>query len=644
MKPLGRVMKGPSKFCGSSLVLCFAVTLEAAAPVTFYRDIAPIVHRNCSPCHKPGEAAPFPLITYEHVKAHARQIAAVTARRYMPPWLPEGGYGEFVEDRRLSDAQVRLIGEWVKQGAIAGVPAQPLSTSPDANSGWKLGKPDLELHVRQPYQLSAEGPEVFWNFVIPVPLAATRWVKAVEIRPGALKVVHHASILVDRTANVRKHEKIPGAGFPGMDVSIDESTFDPDGVFLAWKPGSTPHVEPEGIAWRADPGTYLVFSVHLRPSGKPETVDPVIALYFTDKPQTRFPMLVALERDGSIDIPAGERDYVVTDSFRCPIDVQVLAVYPHAHYLGKRLEGYATLPDGSRKWLIRIPEWDLNWQGVFYYKTPVALPRGSLITMLFHYDNSAGNLRNPHNPPRRVLGGNQADDEMGNLWLQLLPAGEGDQRAVIFEALMRQRLERSPGDFLASYNLGEMLLNAGQAAEAVPFFEAAWKGQPVNVVAATELGVALMSAQRIAEAKLQFQRALQIDPRFTDARYDLASAYAAGEEWEDAAREFAGVIKERPAEVRALEHLGEVLMLWGDQFAGFGNFSEAAKRYDNAVLIRPSDPDLRVNFGNVLVKLGRFDKARVQFEAALRIAPDHPAARQALAALEREAQSREAPR
>jgi hypothetical protein len=335
-----------------------------AAPVTFFRDIAPIVRRNCAPCHKPGESAPFPLLTYEDVKRHARQISDVTRRRYMPPWLPEAGFGEFVEERRLSDAEIRLIGEWVEQGAPAGLPAKLATTPAASHSEWKLGKPDLELHVQQPYRLPADGPEVFWNFVIPVPVSTARWVKAVEIRPGAPKAVHHASLLVDRAASARRHEPAPGVGFQGMDVSIQEAAFDPDGVFLAWKPGGTPNVEPEGIAWRADPGMDLVLSVHLRPSGKPETVDPAIALYFTDQPQTKFPMLVALERDASIDIPPGDRDYVITDTFRCPIDVAVLAVYPHAHYLGKRLEGYATLPDGTRKWLIRKPDRDTSVSGL----------------------------------------------------------------------------------------------------------------------------------------------------------------------------------------------------------------------------------------------------------------------------------------
>jgi len=616
-----------------ALVPVLPLTVRAA-PVTFFRDIAPIVRRNCSPCHKPGQAAPFPLLTYEDAKAHARQIAEVTRRRYMPPWLPEPGFGAFVEERRLSDAQIRMIDEWVKQGAPAGSPRDVETAPPATDSEWELGKPDVELHVQQPYRLPADGPEVFWNFVIPVPVSVPRWVRAVEIRPGAPKVVHHASILVDRAESARSHEVSPGAGFPGMDVAIHETTFDPDGVFLAWKPGITPNVEPEGIAWRADPGMDLVFSVHLRPSGKPETVDPIVALYFTEKPQTRFPMLVALERDASIDIPPGDRDYVVTDTFRCPIDVEILAIYPHAHYLGKRLDAYATLPDGSRKWLIRIPDWNLNWQGVFHYQKPVSLPRGSVITMAFHYDNSEGNVRNPHTPPRRVHGGAQADDEMGNLWLQLLPAGEGDQRAIIFEAIMRQRLERSPDEFLANYNLGELALNNGRAVEAITFFQAACKVQPRNVVAATELGVALMSASRILEAKLQFQRALEIDPSFTDARYDLASAEAAGEEWEPAAAEFQRVVIERPGDANARQHLGEVLMLWGDQLAAGGNLGEAVERFDTAIPLRADDPELRMHLGNALVRIGRLDDARAQFRAALRLEPESETAKKALEAVD----------
>jgi tetratricopeptide (TPR) repeat protein len=374
--------------------------------------------------------------------------------------------------------------------------------------------------------------------------------------------------------------------------------------------------------------------VHLRPSGKPESVAPEIGLYFTDKAQTKFPMLVALQRDASIDIPPGERNYVVTDTFKTPVDVQVLAVYPHAHYLGKLIEGYATLPGGARKWLIRISDWDLNWQGVYHFKKPVLIPRGSVITMRFHYDNSDQNVRNPNQPPKRVRGGTQAEDEMGNLWLQLLPVAAGDQRPVLLEALMRQRLEASPGDFLANYNLGDVLLSRGKALEAIPYFERAWKAAPGNVIAATELGVALLSASKTQEAREQFKRALEIDPTFTDARYDLASAEAALKNWEQAGNQFQAVMIERPADVNAREHLGEVLMLWGEDLAKAGNYREAVRRYEYALNFRGSDAELRTSLGIALTQLGRLDDARFQLESALRFEPGLQAARKALAALD----------
>src|SRR5262249_49147355 len=160
------------------------------------------------------------------------------------------------------------------------------------------------------------------------------------------------------------------------------------------------------------------------------------------------PMLLQMEHDGAIDIPPGAREFVVKDEFRLPVDVDVLAVYPHAHYLGRTLEGLATLPGGERRWLIRIPDWDPNWQGVYRLREPMFLPRGTIVSMRFQYDNSAGNPRNPNSPPKRVRGGNQSTDEMAHLWLQVLTRG-GDRRGDLQEALMTRRLEKYPEDFLA---------------------------------------------------------------------------------------------------------------------------------------------------------------------------------------------------
>ncbi len=610
-----------------------------SAPVTFSREIAPILFKNCTPCHRPGEAAPFSLLTYADAKRHALQIANVTKRRFMPPSLPEPGFGDFAEERRLSDSQIALIQNWVKQGSPEGS-AKDAPPPPQFLSAWKLGTPDLVLQAPQAYRLSKDGAEVFWNFIIPVPLSQTRWVRAIEILPGNAKVVHHASIILDRARSARARVPTGAAGFSGMDLNVAENSFDPDGTFLAWKPGSVPRFEPDGMAWRADPGMDLLLNVHLRPSGKPESVQPTIGLYFTEKPQTKFPLLIELEHDGAIDIPSGERDYVLRDDFKTPLDLQVLAVYPHAHYLGKLLEGYATLPDGTRKWLVRIPDWDLSWQGVLHYKEPVFLPRGTTISMRFHYDNSTGNARNPNNPPRRVRGGSHAADEMGNLWLQVLPSGEGDQRPVLEEAVMHRLLEKYPDDFAAHFNLGDLLLSRGDAASAVPHFEAACKAQPSSALAANELGLALASSTRLAEAKQQFERALQLDTKFTEARLNLATAEAADREWPLAVGNFHQVVAERPTDAKAKDQLGEALLAWGNELADAGQHDSAIERYEQALQFRAADAELHTNLGVELARLGRFENAATELEAAVRIDPDSQPARTALSAVRTHINSR----
>lgn len=617
------------------VVSCLLFAIPAvAAPVTFNQQIAPIVYKNCSPCHRPGEAAPFSLLSYDDAKQHAAQIAAATQRRYMPPWLPEKGHGEFAEERRLSDGEIALIQEWVKQGTPLGATARA-PQPPKFSDEWQLGTPDLVLRVSQPYQLSADGSEVFWNFILPVPITMTRWVKAIEVRPGNARVFHHANVVIDRSRSSRRQERIPGAGYPGMDLNVEEETFDPDGHFLSWKPGSEPVVEPDGMAWRAEPGMDLVLNVHLRPNGKPETVAPMIGMYFTAQPQKKFPMLLQLEHDSIIDIPAGEKDFPVNDDVTLPLDVDVLAIYPHAHYLGKLMEGYATLPDGSRKPLIRIPDWDLNWQGVYRLKAPLRLPKGTVVSMRYHYDNSAENVRNPNSPPRHVRGGNQATDEMGHLWLQVLPVADGDRRAELQEGLMRQRLQKYPDDFNANFNLGDVLMNRGDAAGAIPYFEAACKANPASVVAATELGVALFGAGKLAEAEDQFKHALVLDQSYTDARFDLASVQAARMEWDAAATEFRRVLQQRPDDSKCRQHLGEALYLWGDDFAKAGDSAQALARYREAAEFLTPGAELHTKIALMLARMARLEEAQTELQTALKIDEAFVPARQMLTDVQR---------
>lgn len=618
----------------SGVLSCLAVALPAiAAPVTFNQQIAPIVYHECAPCHRPGEAAPFTLLSYQDAKQHAGQIAAVTKRRIMPPWLPEQGHGEFLDKRRLTDAQIELIQEWVKEGAPQGTGRAP--QPPKFADEWQLGTPDLILRAGQPFQLYADGPEIFWNFILPVPITTARWVRAIEVRPGNARVFHHANVIIDRSRSSRRQERVPGAGFPGMDIAIEEDTYDPDGHFLSWKPGSEPVVEPDGMAWRATPGMDLILNVHLKPNGKEETVEPMIGLYFTAQPQTKFPMLAQLEHDDKIDIPAGDKDFLVSDDLKLPMDVDLLAVYPHAHYLGKLLEGYATLPDGTKKWLIRIPNWDLNWQGVYRLKAPMRLPKGTVVSMRYHYDNSADNVRNPNSPPQEVKGGNRAVDEMGHLWLQVLPVEPGDHRAELQASFVEQRLAKHPDDYTANFNMGDVLMNEGKAQEAIPYYEAAARANPVGVVAQTELGVALFAAGKLAEAEEQFKRALRLEPTYTDARFDLASVQAARQEWDDAVAGFQAVLAEQPDNAKARQHLGDALYLWADALAQANNAEQALARYRGAAEIVPPGAELHTKMALMLARLGRFPEAQTELETALKIDPKFAPAERMLADVKR---------
>jgi Flp pilus assembly protein TadD/mono/diheme cytochrome c family protein len=575
----------------------FGVLLAAPAyaqpALTFAHDIAPIIFQNCAPCHRPGEAGPFPLLSYQDVKKHAPEIADVTGRRVMPPWAPQAGYGDFSDERRLTEAQIRAIADWVSQGSSEGDPSE-IPALPKFTEGWQLGPPDLILEAQSAHALPASGPDVYWNFVIPVTLKSMRYVRAVEIRPGDKRIVHHANLYVDRARSARRQETAEGQGFAGMDVVIDRPLSEPDdGHFLFWKPGAAPYVEQQGFAWPLDPGNDLVLNAHLRPTGKPEQVRPSIGLYFTDEPQEKFPMLIKLEHDGALDIPPGNRDVLVSDDFRLPMDVDVLAVYPHAHYLGHLLEGYATLPNGQRKSLIRIPDWDPNWQGAYHYRSAVFLPKGSVVSMRYHYDNSSANPRNPNQPPRRVVAGNRATDEMGHLWLQVLPkpdaiSARGDRRMELQEALMRHRLEKYPDDFAAHFEIGALRLARLDPSEALAMLQVAVRLEPDDPEARNLLGSAFVAVGRNTEAIEQFRAAVRLRPDYGTARYNLARALARAFKFDEAIENYDQLLKQFPRDAQVRDELGELYLRQDKQ-------AQANELFDQALAIDPADAVARRN-------------------------------------------------
>ena len=595
---------------GAALLIVFLLSHSArvlAAPqapqdasntnsqITFNKDIAPVLFQHCATCHRPGESGPFPLLSYKDAKSHARQIVAVTQSRFMPPWLPDPSEFKFADEFRLSDAQITTIAHWVEQGAVEGAPSD-LPPTPKFAEGWQMGTPDLVIKAEKPYQLPASGTDQYWNFIFRTPVNRTRWLKAIEIRPGDKRVVHHANVLVDRTQSARAQESSPGAGFGGMEIKIESEAFDPDSHFLFWKPGTAPYTEPDGMALRLDAGTDLVLNIHLQPSGKAEWIQPSLGLYFTEQPATRFPMLLQLENDRKLDIPPGEKNFLVTDEFTLPEDVQLLAIYPHAHYVGKDLQAFATFPDGTQKSLIHIPSWDLNWQAVFRYQTPVELPAGTVISMRYRYDNSDENIRNPNVPPKRVVGGNRASDEMAHLWLQVLPhsnPGEtGDPRRILQEAMARHNVDKNPADFEAHYNLGAMLQGRGDLAGAEKQYAVALSIRPEDATVNNAIAGANLAAGHPDAAIAYLQTALHSRPDYFDAHYNLGTALAMQNNFAAAVEEFRAAVRLNSRDANAEANLGAAL-------AELGNWKEARAHLERALAVDPTLTNARDNLEQV---------------------------------------------
>lgn len=516
----------------------------SAEPVTFNKDIAPIVFDHCAICHRPS-AGPFPLLTYEDVRARARQIVDVTERRFMPPWKPEPGYGEFAGERRLREEQIAVIRQWVEEGMIEG-DARALPPLPKWSSTWRYGAPDLIVSMPEPYVLRADGPDMFRAFVLPIPISVRQHVKAWEFRPGNTRVLHHATMQIDATDRSRRlDEQDPEPGYEGL---MAHSALAPEGYFLDWAPGHTPYVAGEGMAWPLEKGSDLVMTLHLRPSGKIEQVQASIGLYFSETPPTRIPAMIRLTRQ-TLDIPPGEHRYAVSDSYTLPVDVDAYTVQPHAHYLAREVRGFARLPDGAIRSLIFIKDWDFDWQDVYRFTTPVFLPAGTTVGMEWTYDNSVENVRNPHHPPRRVTYGQQTSNEMSELWLQVVPRSSAD-RAVLARGIRAkvlpeeiagfEMMSKGDPDHVGLHDdLALLYAELGNLEKTVAHFRESLRRRPDLPAAHYNVGAALLELGRSEEAGGYFRRALELDPAYGRAHLDLAVVLESGGSYEEAADHYA---------------------------------------------------------------------------------------------------------
>lgn len=523
--------------------------------LTFSKHIAPIIFDQCATCHRPGQAAPFSLLTYADVQKRAKQIAEVTSTRYMPPWMPAPGYVEFAGERRLTTEQLGIIQQWFAEGAGEGNPAD-MPPAPKWTEGWQLGQPDLVVTMPAAFTLAGEGKDVYRNFVVPIPLTAPRYVRAVEFNPGNWKVTHHAFFRFDRSGDSRAaDERDPDVGFGG--IHTPQNAQAPAGHFLSWQPGKVFSQAPEGLSWRLEPGTDLVLQLHLQPSGKPEAVQASMAFYFTDRPPTNAPEKISLS-SYEIDIPPGVSNHVVSESLVLPVDLQVIGVLPHAHYLATEVDGVATLPDGSKKWLLKINKWDFNWQGDYRYAKPIFLPKGTTVSMKFTFDNTDQNPSNPNHPPKRVRYGLQTTDAMAELWLQVLTANAKDA-----DALMAFNQSRVIKDTVA-YN--KYLLRA----------------DPKDASAYNGLGKAMYFAEDFPSAAEYFQTAARVNPQLDEPHYFMALMHRRQNRLPQAKQEFLTVLRLNPKHSKAAGNLGVICLQEG-------NLVDAQNFFSQALALNPDD-------------------------------------------------------
>ena len=445
--------------------------------------------------------------------------------------------------------------------------------------------------------------------------------KGLEFRPGNSAVVHHANIRIDRSPRSRQlDEEDPAPGYEGL---MANSAMYPDGHFLGWTPGQVAPLLPKGLAWTLDPGADLVVELHLQPTGRPETVAPSFGLFYTPDPPTRTPAMLRLGRQ-DIDIPAGAGDYTITDSYVLPVDVEIQAVQPHAHYRARDVRGVATLPDGTTRWLIYIRDWDFRWQHVYRSVKPLTLPRGTTLSMRYTYDNSAANPRNPRRPPERVFWGQRSSDEMGNLWIQVLPRNGGDLEALHADfrpkaaaddaAGYEMMLRRDPLNVNYHNDAALLYMELGLEDRAIAHFDVAAELQPASAATHFNLGTALLLAGRLDAAVRSFERALGLRPDYVLAHTNLGNALGAQGRFDEAVATYRRALALDPRSAVLHNNIGQALVMSGQT-------AEALRHFRDAIRLDPQYAEPFYNLGRDAAAAGRWSDAVVHLRRAVAIRP-----------------------
>lgn len=420
-------------------------------PPTWTADIAPIIYENCSVCHHPGEAGPFPLLTYRDVAKRVRTVARMVSSRSMPPWPADPNYTHFLNERLLSDEQIDLIMRWAEAGAPLGDSTR-IPEPPQFPPYTALGKPDLILQHPEPYLLPGDNQDHFVAMKFPFSLPADTWVRAIEFIPGNRQAVHHMnghllSFDPDKKQDLLSGEYAVEEGSYSVPALIHRKLgiLQDDGSYPAMTPSVVNYLPgvfflkyPESVGGYIFPkkGALYIKNMHYGPGTRDTFDHSRFHIYFSKTPPKRPVRELILGTLGvsavepPLVIPAGTVKKFIT-RYQVPEDISILTLNPHMHLTGMQFTGYALGPEGDTIRLIHIPDWDFRWQYFYTFPTMVRVPKGYTLVAEGVFDNTSRNPNNPFDPPQEIReqdGSMRTTDEMFQFILTWLPYQPGDEK------------------------------------------------------------------------------------------------------------------------------------------------------------------------------------------------------------------------
>ncbi|MEQ9167722.1 MAG: hypothetical protein RLO12_15795 [Fulvivirga sp.] len=400
------------KFLLTTLVVLFGSVAGYSQEITYFDNIEEIIINNCAPCHKKGGYGPFPLTTYDEVKSKGSFIGYVTKTKYMPPWKADPQFQSYKNQVILSDNEIATIQAWVSGGFKKGKSKGPKPVIKDLLVDQKA---DLVIEMKAPFELSEEAIEDYRFFNIPTNLEEDVYLKSVEFIPGNKQVVHHSRIMADTSSLM--HE-IDGMSEYDPDIRKFMSIPLADEFLYGWVPGNLPVLYPEGTGKKMYAGTDLLLNIHYAPTSKTEYDQSKIKLYYTKEPVEHEIKTLAIRETHISNQPFYLHAETVPTfyvSYTVEEEMNLVSILPHMHYLGKSFKALAVTPDGDAIPLIKIDEWDFNWQSTYLFNDIIKIPAQSVILVTATYDNTSENPANPNAPAIDVGYGWNTTDEMMNL-------------------------------------------------------------------------------------------------------------------------------------------------------------------------------------------------------------------------------------